>query len=47
MKDVNVNNLDSQIPYSGFFEGENFHVFHKSLAICENFTLEIFPLQTL
>ena len=30
------------IPYSGFFEGENFHEFHESIAIRENFTLEIF-----
>ena len=30
---------------AGFFEGENFHKFHESIAICENFTLEIFPLQ--
>ena len=31
------------ILYSGLFEGENFH---ESIAIRENFTLEIFPLQT-
>ena len=29
----------------GFFEGENFHEFHKSKAIRKNFTLKIFPLQ--
>ena len=33
------------IPYSGFFQGGNFHEFHESIAIRENFTLEIFPLQ--
>ena len=27
---------------SGFFEGENFHKFHESIAIRENFTFEIF-----
>ena len=26
-----------------FFEGQKFHEFHKSIAICENFTLKIFP----
>ena len=31
---------------AGFFEGENFHEFHESIAIRENFTLEIFLLQT-
>ena len=30
---------------AGFFEGEIFHEFHESIAIRENFTLEIFPLQ--
>ena len=30
---------------AGFFEGENFHEFHKSIAIHENFTLKIFLLQ--
>ena len=29
---------------AGFFEGENFHEFHESIAIRENFTLEIFTL---
>ena len=28
---------------AGFFEGENFHEFHESIAIHENFTLKIFP----
>ena len=28
---------------AGFFEGENFHEFHESIAICENFTLVVFP----
>ena len=28
---------------AGFFEGENFHEFHKSIAICENFMFETFP----
>ena len=32
--------------YSRFFEVENFHKFHKSMAVLENFTLEIFPFQT-
>ena len=31
---------------AGFFEGENFHEFHELITIRENFTLEIFPLQT-
>ena len=29
------------IPYSQFFEEENFHEFHKLIAICENCILEI------
>ena len=36
--------MDYKILYSEFFEGENFHEFHKLIAICENFTLEIFTL---
>ena len=28
---------------AGFFKQENFHEFHKSIVICENFTLKIFP----
>ena len=31
----------------GLFRGENFHEFHESIVICENFTLEIFPFETL
>ena len=31
------------IPYSRFSEEENFHKFHKSIAICKNFT----PLKNL
>ena len=27
---------------AGIFEGENFHEFHESIAIRENFTLKIF-----
>ena len=30
---------------AGLFEGENFHKFHESIVICENFTLEIFTLE--
>ena len=26
---------------AGFFKGENFHEFHESITICENFTIEI------
>ena len=36
--------MNSNIPYSGFFDGENFHKFHELIAICENFTLEAFTL---
>ena len=30
------------IAYRQFFEGKHFHRFHKSIAICENFTFETF-----
>ena len=33
------------ILFSRFFEGENFHAFHESIAVRENFTLKIFLLQ--
>ena len=48
---MSVRFLESQMkifPYmdtyriAGFFKGENFHEFHESIAIRENFTLEIF-----
>ena len=32
---------DPSIYIAGFFKGENFHKFHKSIAICENFTLKV------
>ena len=32
--------------YSGYFEEENFHEFHKSIAICESFTLKMFTEST-
>ena len=38
---MHINNL-LNIPYNMFFEGENFHKFHESIVICENFTLVIF-----
>ena len=28
--------------YSGYFKGGNFHEFHKSITICESFTLKMF-----
>ena len=36
---------EAVIPYSMFFEGQKFHKFYESIAIRENFTLEILPLQ--
>ena len=39
-------NTEIMVSYhiAGFFEGENFHEFHELIAICKNFTLEIFTL---
>ena len=42
-REPNANRITAQQVY---FEGENFHEFHKSVAIRESFILEIFLLQT-
>ena len=41
---MHYNVVHSKYRIAGFFEGENFHKFHESIAIRENFTLEIFIL---
>ena len=42
---LELDNYVASYRIAGFFEGEIFHEFHESIAIRENFTLEIFPFQ--